>query len=309
MRSYFSASKKVFRQLLGLVVICTILLSSPVNSEKVKKPGAANYYSFRLKEGEVKVFIRNETDNSEWNQYALEKSKDLIRAYESFTGVPFHQATGPVYKSLPVGERNSIRLILKDTVFLNGTRVGGYNNASGGLPGEVGIFMEFGLVPPGYPALLLHELGHYYFSEPNWLAEGIVSFLPFLLSKKGFLKLDSEELGSVVEEWGLEEKAPSSDLPLPQSFGSSDPKLGLWPYAKAVRFQAVLCKELGSYGYRMLLKELSLKDVQDTNSLIRILHSIKPIDWTQVLKGWVIAGSYGPYNTNSFSKLKDWEGL
>lgn len=257
----------------------------------------------------MKLTVRNETELKEWDKYAFEKTKKILDAYESYLGIPFHQASSPIFKTLPSSEKDKIRLVLKDTVFLNGTRVGGYNNVSGELGKELGIFMELGLVPPGYPALLLHELGHYYFTEPSWLSEGIVSYLPYLLSKRGYLKLDSDELQSVTEEWSLNEAIPKNDPPLSKDFHLSNPNLGPWFYSKSIRTQFIIHKELGYEGYKTFLKQVASSEVLNTELVFKILNKIQRKDWNKILEGWVEAGPYSVYPPNSFMKIQDIEKL
>ncbi|PJZ78174.1 hypothetical protein [Leptospira neocaledonica] len=277
-------------------------------SKKSSKTNESNF-SFRLKGGEIKLAVRNETELKEWDKYAFEKTKKILDAYESYLGIPFHQASSPIFKTLPSAEKDKIRLVLKDTVFLNGTRVGGYNNVSGELGKELGIFMELGLVPPGYPALLLHELGHYYFTEPSWLSEGIVSYLPYLLSKRGYLKLDSDELQSIVEEWNLTEAIPKNDLPLSKDFHLSNPNLGLWFYSKSVRTQFIIHKELGYEGYKSFLKLVASSEMLNTELVFKILNKIQRKDWNKILQGWVEPGPYTVYPPTSFMKIQDIEKL
>ncbi|TGK07108.1 hypothetical protein EHO59_03090 [Leptospira semungkisensis] len=301
-------------QILGILGICFILtiFVLPTFSQANKKSQTKSVQSnfpLILRGGEVQVVIRNETSEKDWNQYAFEKTKGLLDAYESFIGVSFHQAAAPIYKSLPEPEKNKVKLILKEAVFLNGTRIGGYNNVSGDLGKDLGIFMEPGIVPRGYPALLLHELGHFYFTEPSWLSEGIVSFLPYLLTKKGTLKLDSEELSAVMDEWSLEEARPPKDLPLSQDFRTLDPSLGLWFYSKAVRTQMILYKELGNAGYKSFLKQVTLAETLNTEGVFKILNKIQKKNWDHILQGWVLAGPYAVYPVNSFLQLKEIDKL
>ncbi|TGL61135.1 hypothetical protein EHQ64_14665 [Leptospira sarikeiensis] len=278
------------------------------SNKKQTRNGEANF-SLRLRGGEVKLVIRNETDFKEWDKYASEKTKKVLDAYESYLGITFQQASSPIFKTLPSSEKDKIRLVLKEAVLLNGTRVGGYNNVSGELGKDLGIFMEIGLVPPGYPALLLHELGHYYFTEPAWLSEGIVSYLPYLLSKRGYLKLDPDELQSVMEEWTLSEPIPKLDPPLSQDFHQSNPSLGPWFYSKSVRTQFILHKELGYEGYKSFLKQVASAEILNTDSILRILNKLQRKDWNKILQGWVLPGPYSVYPVNSFLKIQEIEKL
>ncbi|TGK11690.1 hypothetical protein EHO60_05185 [Leptospira fletcheri] len=294
-----------------LIGVFLLFVSTVGNSQNLSKHSAKSgmEQSVRFRDGDTVFSIRNETSAHSWNQYAFEKTRDLIDAYESYTGVSFQRATVPVYKTLPESEKNRIRLVLKESVYLNGTRIGGYNNVSGGTGKELGIFLESGLVPIGSPALLLHELGHYYFTEPIWLTEGIVSFLPFLLAKKGILKLTKQEISSVSDEWQLSERPSKIDPPLAENFQSDDPRVGAWLYSKSVRLQGILYRELGNENYRKFLKTAISQDLSDGNGLLAVLRSIQPKNWESILKGWVLPGKYSAYSVHSFSKMKDWDSL
>ncbi len=292
----------------SLFLVLFVLPAQAQVGSKSSKTGEV-VFPFRLRGGDLRLLVRNETEYKDWNQYAFEKTKGILDAYESYLGYSFQQATLPIFKTMPESEKNQIRLVLKEAVFLNGTRVGGYNNVSGELGKVHGIFMELGLVPKGYPALLLHELGHYYFTEPSWLSEGVVSFLPYLLVKKGYLRLDSEELLSVLEEWTLDEKPPKKDLPLSQDFHLSDASLGPWYYSKSVRTQFILYKELGPEGYKTFLKQIARSDTATTQSVLQLLETIQKKDWNKILQGWVLPGPYAVYPMQSFTKPKEIEKL
>ncbi len=294
---------------IGTLSACLFLVPSLLSQNKKSSKTNESNFSFRLKGGEIRLSVRNETELKEWDKYAFEKTKKILDAYESYLGIPFHQASSLIFKTLPSSEKDKIRLVLKDTVFLNGTRVGGYNNVSGELGKELGIFMELGLVPPGYPALLLHELGHYYFTEPSWLSEGIVSYLPYLLSKRGYLKLDSDELQSVTEEWSLTEAVPKNDPPLSKDFHLSNPALGPWFYSKSIRTQFIIHKELGYEGYKSFLKQVASSEMLNTELVFKILNKVQRKDWNKILQGWVEAGPYSVYTPNSFTKIQDIEKL
>ncbi|EPG73274.1 hypothetical protein LEP1GSC058_3344 [Leptospira fainei serovar Hurstbridge str. BUT 6] len=298
------------RRFLLAAILLVFGFSSFAQSAGFKIKARSNKdYPLKLRGGDILVTIQNETSAQQWDRYAFEKTRDLLDAYESYTGIFFHQAAAPIFKSLPSKERNRVRLVLKESVFLNGTRIGGYNNVSGELGKDLGIYLESGLVPIGYPALLLHELGHYYFIEPLWLSEGIVSFLPYLLAKKGYLRLNQQELTSIYDEWELAEPPSKSDHPLGGDFQSTDPQVGAWMYSKSVRLQGILYKELSPEGYRSFLRILATTDVQDTEAVLKVLHGLKAKNWEQILKGWLLPGKYLSYPIKSFSKIRDWEAL
>ncbi|EMF83083.1 hypothetical protein LEP1GSC188_2133 [Leptospira weilii serovar Topaz str. LT2116] len=161
--------------LLGILFLISINLYSDKNKWIRRIP---------LNRGELILEIRNNSQNSNWNEFAHRKTSDFFRALESYSGISFHEASASIFEDQRTSEKYKVLLIIQDQIFLNGTRVTGYNNISGELGTTRGIFMEPDLSPIGYPALLFHELGHFYFSDLAWLSEGLVSFLPFVLYKE-----------------------------------------------------------------------------------------------------------------------------
>lgn len=161
--------------LLGILFLISINLYSDKNKWIRRIP---------LNRGELILEIRNNSQDSTWNEFARRKTSDFFRALESYSGISFHEASASIFEDQKASEKYKVLLIVQDQIFLNGTRVTGYNNISGDLGTTRGIFMEPDLSPIGYPALLFHELGHFYFSDLAWLSEGLVSFLPFVLYKE-----------------------------------------------------------------------------------------------------------------------------
>ncbi len=121
-----------------------------------------------------------------WAEFILDSTSDYLRACEQYLRLAFPASGGFTI----VGEEKTL---------LRGRRVGGVN-----LGREVRV--EYGLTPIGRPALLYHELAHYYFGgRPGleWLAEGIVSFLPIVLSEARFLPPGIAERQGIYRHWGF----------------------------------------------------------------------------------------------------------
>ncbi|XDD50302.1 hypothetical protein AB3N59_00300 [Leptospira sp. WS92.C1] len=257
-----------------------------------------------LSRGELILEIKNSSQEKEWNEFAYRKTTDLFKALESYSGISFHEASASVFEGQRATEKFKVLLVVQDQILLNGTRVGGYNNISGDLGPARGIFMEPDLSPPGFPALLFHELGHFYFSDIAWLSEGLVSFLPFVLYKENKIKLSKEELISMAEEWNSEEGLQGrKDLPLDPDFREKLPLSTPVFYNKAFKIQYILYKELGSEGYRDFVKKLVFENSpKTTGQVILILKSIRNKNWTSILKGWVTSGPYEVYSWKTFQK-------
>ncbi|TGL73551.1 hypothetical protein [Leptospira yasudae] len=278
-----------------------LLFSFSIYSDK---SAAAWVRRIPLSRGELVLEIRNSSQDKEWNEFAYRKTGDLFRALESYLGISFHEASASVFEGQRASEKYKVLLVVQDQVVLNGTRVGGYNNISGDLGPSRGIFMEPDLSPAGYPALLFHELGHFYFSNIPWLSEGLVSFLPFVLYKEKKINLTKDELISIAEEWSSEEGLQGGkDFPLDPDFREKNPAATPTFYNKALKIQYILYKELGPAGYRDFVKKLVFENSpKTTGEVILILKSIRDKNWSSLLRGWVTRGPYEVYTWKTFQK-------
>ncbi|AXR59934.1 hypothetical protein [Leptospira mayottensis] len=281
--------------LLGILFLVSINLYSDKNKWIRRIP---------LNRGELILEIRNNSQNRNWNEFAYRKTSDFFRALESYSGISFHEASASIFEDQRVSEKYKVLLIVQDQIFLNGTRVTGYNNISGDLGTTRGIFMEPDLSPIGYPALLFHELGHFYFSDLAWLSEGLVSFLPFVLYKEKKIDLTKDELISIAEEWDTEEGLQGGkDFPLDPDFRQKYPSATSVFYNKALKVQYILYKELGPVGYRDFVKKLVFENSpKTTKEVILRLKSIRNKNWSSLLKGWVVPGPYEVYTWKTFQK-------
>ncbi|MGQ2872074.1 hypothetical protein, partial [Leptospira santarosai] len=145
----------MYKFLLGILFLISIDLYSDKNKWIRRIP---------LNRGELVLEIRNHSQNKNWNEFAYRKTSDFFKALESYSGISFHEASASIFEGQRASEKYKVLLIVQDRIFLNGMRVTGYNNISGDLGTMRGIFMEPDLSTIGYPALLFHELGHFYFS-------------------------------------------------------------------------------------------------------------------------------------------------
>src|SRR5262249_25604292 len=132
---------------------------------------------------------------------------------EEYLNMPLHQgAEGWVATG---DDRKPIRVHGAERVTLYGKWIGAYNNSAGIFDGERAIFVEYRLTPPGDPAVVLHELSHFWFHDRSrlakdqtltsgvpWFNEGVCSMLPWVA-----LNLSHEESRAIRVHWGL---TPSS---------------------------------------------------------------------------------------------------
>ena len=260
----------------------------------------------QLAEGGVGVDVEASGGPAGWAHYYRGTTARYLEALERYLEVPFHHAAAPYFAAAPAeaAAPPAIRLIGRQEVVLQGQRVGGLNNSAGLFDAERAILVEYGLAGLGTPALVLHELGHFYFydlpdGETAWLTEGIASFLPLAVAAAGELQLVADEAVAIASHWGAGSTAPAAtaDLPLGTDFRFSHPnRFGLW-YEKTFKVQLILYAELGADGYRQLLRAvLADRTVHATTSgVVATLTKLQPGNWDKVLSGWVSPGLYGTY--------------
>ncbi len=157
-----------------------------------------------LAEGHATVEVDAGEGPPGWAAYYRAIIARYLQAMERYLGVPFHPAAAPYLAHS--GGAPTIRLIGRSEVVLDGQRVGGVNNSAGLFDTERAILVEYGLAEVGSPALVLHELGHFFYDLPGaqsaWVTEGGASFLPLAMTAAGYLPLSVEERDSIALHWG-----------------------------------------------------------------------------------------------------------
>jgi hypothetical protein len=203
-----------------------------------------------------------------------------------------------------------IRIHGRETVMVGDIHIGAYNNSAGRLPGERAITMEYRLAPPGDPALVLHELTHFFFLggppalEPgakpdenasSWFIEGICSMTPLAVADAGLMTLPKGEDHAIREHWGQWGVAAAGrDVPI-QHDTRRDGDVPLF-YGKSYRVELILQRELGEAGYRALLQRAASQRTATSDEVLSLLAAQKPdVDWRALLGGWVFPGKYGKY--------------
>ena len=247
--------------------------------------------------GEARLEIVDERGDSSWSSYYAREVPAYLKACESYTAIPFHATAAPFYESLPADRRWEVRLIGREKVFLNGVWVGGYNNSSGIYGDDRGIFVEYGRTAVREPALVLHELGHFWFYSIPWLSEGIVSFLPLVLNAEGLLSLSPAELKSIWVSWGFRQVPAGGDQPTEVDFRASGGDSFLLWYNKTFKVQYIICRELGMQKYMDFLRLVAERGprLESSADVLDILQSLRSADWRRLLSGWVFDGPYRDY--------------
>jgi len=259
----------------------------------------------KLQNGSVHIRIIDEKKNKKWSKYYNNRIYFLLRAYEKYLSKSFHDASKIYYNHLPEKEKWTVKIFGKEKVYLKKRWVGGYNNTSGIFGEPRGIFVEYGLTKVNQPALIFHEIGHFFYygsGETAWLSEGIVSFLPVILYKQKMLSLEKQEAGSIPPHWGFVNTDHKMDLPVLKDFRKTNPGLFKFWYKKTYKIQFILYKELGAKSYRKFLGELvKNRDKYKTyKSILKLLKKLKNKNWEKLLSGWVTKGKYSKYTWKYF---------
>ena len=209
-------------------------------------------------------------------------------------------------------------IVGRNQVLLNGAWIGAYNNTAGFFPGERGIFVEYRLTPPGNPALVLHELGHFWLHDrarvtqasaadvgAPWFNEGAVSLLPLSLLQAGLLPLTPTEAATIGVHWGLGDVPLRIDAPIEEDLRPRGGAHLLLFYQKSFLSQILLARAVGPARYRSLLHAVTqgIEQLHNTGELMAVLQqqaqggagALRPL-----LRGWVFAGPYGPLSPDAF---------
>ncbi|MEE8435402.1 MAG: hypothetical protein V3S64_11495 [bacterium] len=248
-----------------------------------------------LSRGPLPLTVVYDTGREAWARYVLERTRAYLPAVESYLGV-----------KLPHGK--TIRIEGHRRVYLKGKWVGGSN-----WPPGI-IRMEYRLLKVGNPALLYHELGHFWFGlrgreELPWMVEGVVSYLPLAMAEAGNFHLDPGQLGVLRGHWGFRGGFFKPDAPMLKDFR---PKGGEWFqawYRKTFKLQYLLHRELGAKNYRRLLQTFYAEfPINETPRVLSMLGGLRAGDWRRFLSGWVFPGAYARFSPRHFLD-RDGDGL
>ena len=146
------------------------------------------------------VVVEHEGDAS-WAAYVADQVAAYLPAAEQYLGVPLHQAAGELFHAQ--SQPWTVRIVGRARVMLGDTHIGAYNNTSGLFGPDRGIFLEYALAPMGNPALVLHEVSHFWFrgpargellvgrredDVPAWFVEGLASMTPVVVAEAGMFR-------------------------------------------------------------------------------------------------------------------------
>ncbi|HUV06872.1 MAG TPA: hypothetical protein VMX75_04020, partial [Spirochaetia bacterium] len=157
-----------------------------------------------LSVGPVEYAVSYQEGRRDWAEYIRAVTGRFLEASEKYLARRFSRS-----ESFSVNGREEVTHW--------GFRVGGMNLGDS-------VELEYGISRTGEPALLFHELGHFWYAyssggdgsneELSWLIEGIVSFLPVAMREAGFFEFSDSEYRAIQLHWAFEDHKREKDLPV-----------------------------------------------------------------------------------------------
>lgn len=124
-------------------------------------PARAVERDVALRSGAIKLVVEHDGDLA-WANYVADRASAYLPVAEQYLDVPFREAAAGMFRGMP--EPWTVRIVGRKTVMLGDVHIGAYNNSSGVYGPDRAIVMEYRLAPIGDPALVMHELTHYWFA-------------------------------------------------------------------------------------------------------------------------------------------------
>ena len=292
----------VFRILVQRILIRRILILFIISPAELhpQSQGGTLPGKAALSVGPVEYAVSYQEGRRDWAEYIRAVTGRFLEASEKYLARRFSRS-----ESFSVNGR--------EEVTHRGFRVGGMNLGDS-------VELEYGIRRTGEPALLFHELGHFWYAyssggdgsneELSWLIEGIVSFLPVAMREAGFFEFSDSEYRAIQLHWAFEDHKREKDLPVAHDFRfETGGDFSGFFYIKTFKIQYLLFKELGPEGYRRSLREIPTVSATGTNrQILAVLNRLKPADWHSLLSGWVFPGDYRVVSYSDFRDV-DCDGL
>lgn len=242
-----------------------------------------------LQEVEVEIIVDSYKNRTEWNLYIQDKTQDFLISLERYFSAEF---PGP----------DTFTVKGRDEIYFEDPESENYGKRVGGANFWDYVGLEYHVSEVGKPALLLHEIAHYYFGyipdidteEISWLIEGIVSYLPIVMSDAGFLELDEDEYNSIFIHWGFFNGDVAEDHPLIEDYRWISTEMFGKYYMKSFKLVHLLYRELGVDTFRQFVSDLYKTESPVTNmkELISFLHRYKAKDWSELFSTWVYGETF-----------------
>ncbi|MBN1411386.1 MAG: hypothetical protein JW969_11125 [Spirochaetales bacterium] len=234
-----------------------------------------------IKSGNLKIVVRYPSGEEKAAAFYLEKAALYVPAFEEYLGRPFP-------------EKETFLIVL--------------DNNENHAYWLMGVFLAKKHIKTLMPAVLYHEIGHYFFGgggDMAWFVEGVNSFLPVAIMEAGLMPRDKGGYDNIFFVWAFSHFDPNKVKDRPLIEDSRDVAYKFF-YSKSFKIHYLLYKELGSSKYREFIHRvlernsvafgedfLSLdRDYTGLEDIIGILTDLKPIDWKKFLKGWIYPGEY-----------------
>ncbi|OHD59412.1 MAG: hypothetical protein A2014_12800 [Spirochaetes bacterium GWF1_49_6] len=256
--------KNLLLRLLLPVVFMSIIFSNGLFGLTMKQ-------KIKLNKVDLTVTITYTDKDKEFAQYVQERIKTYIPAVEKF-----------LQKDL-LRDKIEIRIMPSD-----------------GL--NAGDYIEIGPASVESPALLFHELNHYWFgyygtdSDSRWLIEGLMSFIPMAMYENGYLDLTEKERKKINSAWGFNywgSVAKDNTISLIDKNGKDSKPGWVLFYPNSYKVQYIIFKELGKGAYHSLLLKLYENwPMKNISHFLSILNSLKNRDWNSLLAGWLFPGNF-----------------
>lgn len=253
----------------------------------------------KLQDFDVEVIVDAHKNRTEWFTYTQYKTEEFLIAMERYFNAEF---PGP--KTFTVKGR--------DEIYDENPESDNYGKRVGGANFWDYIGIEYHVSEVGNPALLLHEIAHYYFGyfpgldmdEVSWLTEGLVSYLPIVMSDAGYLELSEEEYYSIFLHWGFYNGEIAPDNRLLEDFRWESTEMFGRYYMKSFKLVHIIYRELGRELFQKFVSDLYKTEspVITMKELITFMQRYKKRDWNTLFSTWV----YGkPFSEKALTNFVD----
>lgn len=264
-----------------LLLIFSLVFSLPSSAEAEEIITYA-----KIRSGELKIIFRFAKGKEDWVAPLVTEAPRYISLVERYMGSPFYY---------------------HDYIIIKGCAGCGCY-----MDGHV-IHLDYSYQPTSNPAVLFHEINHYWFYYYNprqlneWFIEGVASFLPVAMGRAGYLPNSAKYTQLIDFWWGMDTAMPDNfkDLPL-HHFKSSNRSV---LYNKSYRLQYLIHCLLGPGKYRRFLQTIAKKKRSDLAFVIKTLNRLKRHNWKRFFKGWVLGSTYKEIPLKRFWQDPDFDGL
>jgi hypothetical protein len=243
-------------------------------------------FTIQMKHGPLEASIEYDSDKRDWADYIVQQTQFYLPLAERYLKMRFRYADqiriSHCTDCWSTNQKNWIRL--------------NYHEGK-----------------TGNPAVLLHELNHFWFryDRPmkcqNWLVEGIVSFLPLAMHDHGDLP-DTDEYNRLIKRaWEFNSVPPADVHDQPLCPFDESKRTALYPMS--FRLQYLLYRIIGPARYLKFLRQYKHLKPRTNREVIAFLNHFSKRNWRSFLRGWVFPGAYTDVAFSDFTRDDDSDGL